>query len=149
MKFLCAASLMALASAAAVRADGVPFDRVTGRVTVPRTVLHMSAEQRAQVSQTRRLTLTPRQHERLARLCPVFPNEIGEVLSYRYGDCTCCVGHPYALLLPGGASVAVPHSEAEDVSRYGVRERPSFAATTTAGQRSRWFRFWRAVFRRD
>lgn len=144
-----AAVLIVIAFTATVHADGIPFDREKERVTEPHTLLKLSAEQQTQVSKIRRLTLTLQQHQLLAKRCSTFPHQIDEVLSYRYGDCTCCVGHPYAILLPGGASIAVPHSEIEMVSRYGVRQRPSFAATPPAKARSRWSRFWKTVFRRS
>ncbi len=120
-----------LASCFIVGADGIPFDREKGEVTEPHTRLTLTESQRAEYARERKITLTATQLKRLRKLSPSFPKTISEVLSYRYGDCTCCVGHPYAILLPNGTSMAIPHSEADDVSRRGVRQRPDFNQATT------------------
>ena len=125
-------------------ADGIPVDRDTGRVTEPHDRLNLTDAQRTEFAAEHRLTLTPEQHQRLTKRCPVFPAVIEEVLSYRYSDCTCCIGHPYAIVLPDGFSIAILRSELSLVTRYGVCPRPNFPLTP-AKRPSAWGRFWSRV----
>lgn len=129
-------------------ADGIPFDLDTKKVTETHVRLTLNKDQKAEYAQDKTITLTDNQHKRLTSLSPAFPAKISEVLSYRYGDCTCCIGRPYAILLPDAGSVAIPHSEADYVTRHGPRGRPDFAAMTQS-KKSRWSAFWSRIFRRQ
>ena len=129
----------------AASADGIPFDRDTGRVTAPHDRFKLTESQRTEYAAHRRLTLTPEQHQRLAKRCPTFPPVIDEVLSYRYNDCTCSVGHPYAILLPGDSAIAIPRYELSYVTSYGVRPRPKLEAPAPVKRPSAWSRFWSSV----
>ena len=133
---------MSVALAVIASADGIPFDRATGRVTEPHDRIKLTEDQRTEYAARRRLSLTPEQHQRLTKRCPTFPSVIEEVLSHRYNDCTCCVAHPYAILLPGESAVAVPRSELSFVSRYGMRARPTSEPPTPPKRPSAWSRFW-------
>ncbi len=129
-------------------ADGIPFDRDTNQVTEKHVRLTLSKDQKAEYTRDKTITLTDNQHKKLTSLSPAFPAKISEVLSYRYGDCTCCIGRPYAILLPDAGSVAIPHSEADYVTRYGPKGRPDYAAMTQA-KKSRWTAIWSRFFRRQ
>lgn len=148
MKTSIFALVVSLVASSDVRADGIPFDRQTGRVTEPHTRIALSDVQRTEHAQNRKITLTDAQHKKLTKLCPEFPAAITEVLSHRYGDCTCCVGRPYAILLPDGSSIAIPHSEANFVARYGVRGGRLVPPMETTRPSSRWSRFWNGIFHR-
>lgn len=128
-------------------ADGIPFDRDTNQVTEKHVRLTLSKDQKAEYTRDKTITLTDNQHKKLTSLSPAFPAKISEVLSYRYGDCTCCIGRPYAILLPDAESIAIPHSEAHYVTRHGPRGRPDFVAMTQS-KKSRWSAFWSRFFRR-
>jgi len=128
-------------------ADGIPFDQDTHQVTEKHVRLTLNEDQKAEYTRDKTITLTDNQHQRLTGLSPAFPAKIFEVLSYRYGDCTCCIGRPYAILLPGAESVAIPHSEADYVTRYGPRARPDYASMTQA-KKSRWRALWCRFIRR-
>jgi hypothetical protein len=124
-----------------VLADGIPFDRDKGRVMVPHETFLLSEAQRLELIFGRKVTLTAVQHQRMLKRCATFPLTIGEILSYRRGDCTCLCGHPYAILLPGCSSIAVPHSEADWVNQYGVRA--AYRPEPIPGKaQSGWRRFW-------
>lgn len=133
------------ASAAAVSADGIPFDRDTRRVTTSHDRFMLTVAQRAEYATERRISLTPKQHQQLAKRCPTFPSVIEEVLSHRYNDCTCCVGHPYAIMLPGDSAIAIPRSELSFVTRYGARPPRTFEPPVSAKRPSAWSRFWSSV----
>ena len=151
MKQLIAVILLLSSLSAPLIADGIPFDRKTNRVTEQHVRLTLSEAQKIERTEHHRITLTAAQHKKLMRLCPAcpaFPSVITEVLSHRYGDCTCCVGHPYAIMLPDAASIAIPRSETDYVARYGLRERPVYPVATAQRKRSLWRRFWGRVFRR-
>lgn len=119
-------------------ADGevFPFDRDKGRMIVPHELIELTEPQRREIAARHRVTLTLPQREHLISLCPTFPKSINEILPYNWGDCTCLVGHPYAILLPGGASAAVPRDELSSEYRHGAR--PSSMPKPP----SAWSRFW-------
>ena len=131
---LCLAPVLAMA-----QGEVFPFDREKGRMIVSHERLDLTAAQRREAAARRRITLTPSQHERLRAECPAFPKVIKEILPYNWGDCTCLVGHPYAILLPGGSSAAIPHEEFDWVSRHGAR--PSYMPKPP----SAWSRFWSRI----
>ena len=133
---LCLAPVVAMAEG-----EVFPFDREQGRMIVLHERLDLTSSQRREAATRRRITLTPSQRERLTSACPAFPKAIKEILPYNWGDCTCLVGHPYAILLPGGSSAAIPNDEFDWVSRYGVR--PSYMPKPP----SAWSRFWSRVLR--
>lgn len=131
-------ALLLLAPALAY-ADGIPFDATQQSVTVPHLSLTLTPTQQREVATRQRVTLTPEQRTQFTQRWPQFPRIIPQVLPYNWGDCTCLVGHPYAILLPGGAAIAVPDGEADFASRYGVV--PS-QMPPPPKPKSAWSRFW-------
>lgn len=121
-KLLCSMCLLALVPLH-LQADGIPYDRVKGRMTEPCLVLRLSDAQDKQANSERKLTLTERQYRSLSKKCPEFPRTIPEVFSYRYSDCTCLTGYPYVVLLPGGHEAALTKDQLAGVKKYGVRDR--------------------------
>lgn len=130
--FLCFVPLLAFA-------DGIPYNARTQRVTVPHETFTLTAPQQHEAGTLYRVTLTAPQRARLKTRWPRFPDTIQQILPYDWSDCTCVVGHPWAILLPGGTSIALTHGEAEFVSRYG-----SIPASTPPSPKpqSAWKRFW-------
>ncbi|MEA3210547.1 MAG: hypothetical protein QOE70_3604 [Chthoniobacter sp.] len=132
------AFLLCLAPALAF-ADGIPFDREKHGVTVPHETFVLTEAQGRELAARHRVTLTSPQHELLTKRFARFPGTINEILPWNWGDCTCAVGHPYAILLPGGTSIAVTHAEADFTNRYGV------IPSSMSKPKSAWSRFWRSL----
>lgn len=131
MKILAAITTLTFGATGAVHADGIPWNRVKGTLTEPAIRMMLSERQMTCYHTTGSFEFTQTQLRRLRVKCAGFPNQPSKVVSYRYSDCTCCIGHPYAIMLPGGYEVAVPLSELESVNRYGASpERPVVWPTT-------------------
>ena len=106
-----------LCSATAL-ASGISFDGK--KVTEPHKLLHLTNEQIMELCDKGQLTLTDGQHARLLKKSPNFPKTIYTIISCFHNDCTCGVKDPYAILLPGGASVAI-----EDFQFKNLKDPPT------------------------
>lgn len=115
-----------LVSAVDVCADGIPYDRETGRMTVPYQRIVLSEEQMAEYRAAGDVTLSISQHEKILSKAAKFPRTIRSVLRYTHSDCTCCVGRPYAIMLPGGYELALPEGEIHYFNEYGTRDPVKF-----------------------
>jgi hypothetical protein len=117
-----------LLASAKVRADGIPWDHAAGCMAEPFIHLTLSEAQMAEYRGLKKITLSAAQLRRLRKRAPGFSSQIKEVLPYDYGDCTCCVGSPYAVMLPGEYEIAIPLSEIASFNQFGARDRPSFSS---------------------
>jgi len=97
-------------------ASGISFDGK--KVTEPHQVLHLTNEQIMELCDKGQLTLTDEQHAKLLKKSPNFPKTIFTVISCYLNDCTCLIGYPYAILLPGGESVAIENSQFFYIKEY-------------------------------
>lgn len=101
---------------------GIPYDKKSGRLLEKCIKIRLTDSQKTEFQETRSVTLSDTQYNRLAKKCPRFPLKIEAILRYTYNDCTCCVDHPYAILLPGESVIAIPLSELSFVAQYGPRK---------------------------
>ena len=107
MKHL-AAFVLFLATAP-VRADGIPVDRATHRVTVPHDLITLSDSQAEEVESLGTLTLDQDQWRRLRAVSPSYPQRIETLVAASYSDCTCDMGS-YGIAL-SRTRVAVPRGQ--------------------------------------
>lgn len=108
---------------------GIPYDTKSGRLLEKCIKVRLTENQKQEYQEFKSVTLTDQQYSRFTKSCPTFPQKIEEILRYTYNDCTCCVDHPYAIILPGESVIAVPMSELAFVAKYGPRKfiPPSFS----------------------
>jgi hypothetical protein len=109
MKSLTACLSLVVLCAAAALGDGIPVDRGTRKVTVPHTVLSLTASQAEEVEILNTLTLTDEQWKQLRAVGPLCPKRFTTILPVDYDDCTCGVSC-YVIQL-SRTEVAVPHYE--------------------------------------
>jgi hypothetical protein len=122
MKTIVLALFAHLAAASLGLCDGIPWDRTTGKMTAPHVTLRLSESQMQEFRESRSITLTQKQHSGLQKQAKNFPLQIKEVVTYRYSDCSCCIGHPYAIMLPGEYEVAIPQYEIARFADRGTSE---------------------------
>lgn len=103
------------ASATLVLADGIPFDRDTGEVTVPHTVVSLTAEQVEETQTLGTITLTPEQWREIRAKSPQCPKRFNHVVPVTWNDCTCGMEDGYAIVLSRDR-VAVMHDGISGVS---------------------------------
>ncbi len=137
MKILAVITTLTFYVTGVAHADGIPWDRAKGALTETAIRMTLSERQMTSYRTTGSFEFTQTQLRRLRVKCTGFPNQPSKVVSYRYGDCTCCIGHPYAIMLPGEYEVVIPLSELESVNRYGASpERP---VVWPVPKKSSWF----------
>ena len=91
-------------------------------MTAPHVTLRLSESQRHEFRESCSITLTQKQHSGLQKQAKNFPLQIKEVVTYRYSDCTCCIGHPFAIMLPGEYEIAIPRYEIAGFAELGTSE---------------------------
>jgi hypothetical protein len=113
------------AGAALVFGDGIPVDHKTGKVTIPHTVVSLTADQieETQTLGTFTFTLTPEQWREIRAKSPQCPKRFNKVLPVTWNDCTCGVEDGYVIALTRDR-IAVLHDGDSTVSvatvRYGL-----------------------------
>lgn len=122
MRTLGLALLAQFAVACVGLCDGIPWDRTTGKMTTAHVTLRLSESQMQEFRDSRTVTLTAKQHSGLRKQADNFPLQIKQVVTYRYSDCTCCIGHPYAIMLPGEYEIAIPRYEIARVADLGTSD---------------------------
>ena len=110
------ASLFATATLAL--AEGIPVDHTTGKVTVPHTIISLTAEQVGETLALGTLTLTSEQEQTVHAKSPQCPKRFNNVLPVTMRDCCCNVQGPYVIALSRDR-VAVLH--AGDLSAETLR----------------------------
>jgi len=84
------------------------------KVTVPHQRLHLTNEQILEICDGQ-LTLTDQQLAKLRKKCPNFPRTVYGILTSFPHECTCCIGCPYVIVLPGGESVLIEDSQLKEL----------------------------------
>ncbi len=112
-----------LAGATLVFADGIPVDHKTGKVTVPHTIVSLTADQIEETQTLGTFTLTPEQWREIRAKSPQCPKRFNNVVPVTWNDCTCGLEEEYVIALSRDR-VAVMHDEPSTVSvatvRYGL-----------------------------
>jgi hypothetical protein len=108
------------ASATLVFGDGIPVDHETGKVTVPHTVVPLTAEQVEETQTLGTFTLTPEQWREIRAKSPQCPKRYDNIVPVTWSDCTCGVDGAYVIALSRDR-VAVMHDETSTVSVATVR----------------------------
>lgn len=108
---------------ALVFADGIPLDRKTGEVTIPHTIVTLTAEQVEETQTLGTFTLTPEQWHEIRAKSPQCPKRFNNIVPVTWNDCTCGLEEGYVVALSRDR-IAVMHDEASGVSietvRYGL-----------------------------
>lgn len=104
-----------IASATLVLADGIPLDRKTGEVTVPHTIVTLTAEQVEETQTLGTFTLTPEQWREIRAKSPQCPKRFNNVVPVTWNDCTCGLEEGYVIALSRDR-VAVLHEGTSAVS---------------------------------
>ena len=108
------------AGATLVLADGIPVDRKTGTVTVPHTIVTLTAEQVEETQTLGTLTLTPEQWREIRAKSPQCPKRFNKIVPVTWNDCTCGLEDGYVIALSRDR-VAVLHDGTSAVSDATVR----------------------------
>ena len=103
------------ASATLILADGIPLNRDTGEVTVPHTVVPLTAEQVEETQTLGTFTLTPEQWREIRAKSPQCPKRFNHIVPVTWNDCTCGMEDGYAIVLSRDR-VAVLHDSISGVS---------------------------------
>lgn len=109
-----------LSTAASVHGDGIPVARDFKSVTVESFTIQLNADQVKQVERLRKVTLTDAQSVPLLAIYDKCPRTI-EVVSSRYGSCTCDFGLYAIWCRPG--EIKIPHDSVasqKDQDEYDV-----------------------------
>ena len=108
-----------IASATLVLADGIPLNRKTGEVTVPHTIVPLTAEQVEETQTLGTFTLTPEQWREIRAKSPQCPKRFNNVVPVTWNDCTCGLEEGYVIALSRDR-VAVLHDGTSAVSINAV-----------------------------
>jgi serine/threonine protein kinase len=101
-------------------ADGIPLDRKTGQVTVPHTVVSLTAEQVEETQTLGTLTLTAGQWRDIRSKSPRCPKRFSHILSSALPDDALVIRGDYVIELSRDR-MAVPHDAAASVTVNSVR----------------------------
>ena len=104
-----------LTSATLVLADGIPLNRKTGEVTVPHTIVSLTAEQIEETQTLGTFTLTPEQWREIRAKSPQCPKRFNNIVPVTWDDCTCGLEEGYVIVLSRDR-VAVLHDGTSAVS---------------------------------
>ena len=104
-----------VSSATLVLADGIPLDRKTGEVTVPHTIVTLTAEQVEETQTLGTFTLTPEQWREIRAKSPQCPKRFNNVVPVTWNDCTCGLEEGYVIALSRDR-IAVLHDGTSAVS---------------------------------
>lgn len=108
-----------IASATLVFGDGIPVDYETGKVTVPHTVVTLTAEQVEETQTLGTFTLTPEQWHEIRAKSPQCPKRFNNIVPVTWNDCTCGLEDGYVIALSRDR-VAVLHEGTSGASVYMV-----------------------------
>lgn len=115
MKTIARLTAFMFATGALAHARGLPVNLKTGTVTVPHTVISLSAEQVEETQILHTLTLTSEQWREIRAKSPGCPRRFDTILPVTYTDCDCCWPEKYVIVLSRDR-VAVLHDEESEWS---------------------------------
>lgn len=104
-----------VASATLVLADGIPLNRKTGKVTVPHTIVSLTAEQIEETQTLGTFTLTQEQWHEVRAKSPQCPKRFNNIVPVTWNDCTCGLEEGYVIALSRDR-VAVLHDGTSGMS---------------------------------
>ena len=96
-----------------VLADGIPVDRITGKVTSSHTVVSLTEEQVEETQTLGTFTLTPGQWNDIRQKSPLCPKRFSNLIPVTWNDCLCGVEGEYVIALSRDR-VAVLHRTLEE-----------------------------------
>lgn len=116
MKIVLRSLLFLFATSCLTWADGIPYNRETGKVEAPHTMIELSKDQQQELETLRTVTLNAEQWQALRKVSPVTPKRLTQVLFTDYEDCACGL-YAYAIAL-NSSKIAVIHGavDAEPLS---------------------------------
>lgn len=89
------ASLFATASLAF--AEGIPVDHETGKITIPHTIISLTAEQIEETQTLGTFTLAAEQWREIRAKSPQYPKRFNHVIPVTSRDCNCGIEGPYVI----------------------------------------------------